>query len=188
MEREKYQQSFTILMLFVCVIFMTVGFAAYSTNLTIGGSATVKNASWNVKFDTNSYNETEGSVSPATQDDLTISGTSIQYAVNLEKPGDFYEFEVDVVNNGTFDAKLTSVTMSSLSEAQKKYLTYEITYDGVTYSQTATNLSSLLTKNGGTKTAKVTVTYKANTLETELPVNEDNVTLTATLHYDQVTN
>ena len=58
--------------------------------------------------------------------DRSISNLSMTYKVTLSKPGDFYEFTVDVKNSGTFDASLTGITMTYLTEAQSKYLTYKV--------------------------------------------------------------
>ena len=52
----------------------------------------------------------------------SVGETSITYEVTLEKPGDFYSFDIDVINDGSFDAQLTKITMSELTEAQSKYL------------------------------------------------------------------
>lgn len=183
MEREKYQQSFTILMLFVCVIFMTVGFAAYSTNLTICGSATVKNASWNVAFDTAKYTESENSVA-ATEHSVTADTAS--FTIALTEPGDFYEAEYLVENTGTFNAKLASVAFTKKPTAdQSKYLTFTVTVDGTIYDTDTTGLNVALAKTTGTHVVKTRVNYVQPDSATELPTEQQVVELSVTLGYTQ---
>lgn len=45
-------------------------------------------------------------------------------------PGEFYEFTVDVVNEGSIDAMIDSVVKTpELTSAQAKYIKYEISYE-----------------------------------------------------------
>lgn len=185
MEKKRNGQLAVILVLAVAILFMSVGFAAYSTTLNINGTATVKANKWSVHFVDTSYAETTGSVAATTH---TISDTSATYTVTLTKPGDFYEFSVDVINDGSFDAVLKSITMSTLSAAEAKYLTYTLTYDGTAYtaSQSGLSLSLPYATGSNTKTVKVRVSYVQPENSADLPTTEDaTVTLTASLGYEQ---
>ena len=119
MEKKKNTQMFVIAILAVAVLTMSVGFAALTQTIDISGNVSVASSSWNIQFDTSSYQESAGSVSVAA-DNRTISGTSMTYNVTLTKPGDFYEFTVNVKNTGTFDANLTGISMSALTTEQAK--------------------------------------------------------------------
>ena len=55
--------------------------------------------------------------------------TRIDFSANLKEPGDFYEFTVYTVNDGTIDAMVDHVEKFELSEEQKKYLDFSVTYD-----------------------------------------------------------
>lgn len=182
MEKKKGMQIMVIAVLAFAILFMSVGFAAYGQNLAINGTATVKANKWSVHFDTESYAQTTGSVTPTTK---TIDNLSVNYNITLEKPGNYYEFTIDVVNDGTFDAVLNSITMSTLSEAQKKYLKYEVTYDNSKYTETDTTLNADLVVNA-TKTVKVRVEYVQPAESTDLPSTDAvNLSLTAALAYNQ---
>ena len=192
MEKQKHVQTAIIGVLAVAILVMAVGFALYEQNLNIGGTANVTAASWNVHFVTSGtgvYATTTGSITPSTPP--TVTGTSVStYNITLAKPGDYYEFTIDVVNEGTIDAKLNGITLSSLSEAAAPYVSYTVYYNDTPYTAT-TDLSSsniVLTKASGsnpTDTVKVRVEYKTptSTNPTLLSQSLENISLTATLHY-----
>lgn len=184
MEKQKNTQIIVIAVLAVAILVMSVGFAIFTQNLTLNGTTTVASASWGLEFVPASYTETAGSVE-VTPANRTIAGTSMTYNVSLEKPGDFYEFTVNVENKGTFDTNLTDITMSTLTAAQQKYLTYSIVYGGQTYTASATGLTHSLTA-GNTAPVKVRVEYILPESSTDLPATEVTVNLTASLTYKQV--
>lgn len=182
--KEKNTQMFVIAILAVAVLTMSVGFAAFTQTLDISGNVSVASSSWNIQFDTSSYQESAGSVTVAA-DNRTISGTSMTYNVTLTKPGDFYEFTVNVKNTGTFDANLTGITMSPLTTEQSKYLTYEIDYNSNTYTSTQTGLSISLANTSGVVPVKVKVSYVQPENPADLPSSEVTIPLTASLTYNQ---
>lgn len=184
MEKQRNTQMLVIAVLAVAVLTMSVGFAAFTQTLNINGNTTVSASSWNVKFVTDSYAESSGSVT-VSETNRTITGTSVTYAVKLTKPGDFYEFTINVKNSGTFNANLTGVTLSSLSAEQSKYLTYTLTYNSTQYSASASGLSVPLNANGGIVPVKVRVEYIQPTKPEDLPQSEVVVPLTASLTYEQ---
>lgn len=184
MEKQKNTQLLIIGILAVALLTMSVGFATFTSTLNIAGNATLTGASWDIQFDNTSYSETTGSVNvPETA--RTISGTSITYNVTLSKPGEFYEFTINVLNKGTFDANLTGVTLSSLSETQSKYLKYTLTYDNTTYETTTQNLQTMLAKTNGTAAVKVRVEYVQPENSEDLPEATITIPLTASLTYVQ---
>lgn len=184
MEKNKGTQTLVIVLLSFTILFMTVGFAVFASTLTINGTATVSPSKWSVHYVTNTYAESTGSVAA---DSTNITNTDVTYSVTLAKPGDFYEFTINVINDGTFDAVLKALTMTSLTTAQSKYLTYTVTYDGTDYSASASNLSLSLpcTSGSNTKTVKVRVTYVQPENSSDLPADAVNVTLNASLDYEQ---
>lgn len=182
MEKQRNTQMMVILVLAVAVLTMSVGFAAYSASLSINGTANVSAASWDVKFDTTTF--TESSTIKATTKNIT--GTNVTYTVALAKPGDYYEFTIDVKNLGTFNANLTDVSLTALTEEQSKYLTYKLSYKGVDYSSEATGLSVPLAAKTGVEPVTVRVEYVAPTDPADLPAADVQLSLTASLTYKQV--
>ena len=180
-EKTRKQKNLLIAGLLAIVLVMAIGYAAFATQLNINGTATVKSANWKVHFVDTTYAESTGSVQATSK---TITDTDVTYTVTLTKPGDFYEFSINVENAGTIDAKLQSITMSALTAAQAKYLTYKLTYDGTDYTATTTGLSNALNASAS-KTVKVRLDYVQPESSEDLPASDATVTLTASLDYVQ---
>ena len=75
--------------------------------------------------------------------------------------------------------------MSSLTTEQQKYLKYTVTYDGTEYTASTSNLAIALAKQTGTAPVKVRVEYVQPTDAADLPASDVEVSLTATLAYEQ---
>ena len=183
MEKKKNVQIFVIAALSFAILFMSVGFATYASQLTINGTTTVRANKWSVHYVDSSYAETTGS-KVATK---TITNTDFTFSVTLEEPGDFYEASLNVINDGTFDATLNSITLSTLTAAEAKFLKYTVTYDGTAYDATRTGLNSSLpfATGSNTKAVKVRVEYIQPESSADLPQENVDVTLTASLDYAQ---
>lgn len=95
MKKENSRTNYIVIALLVLVIGISIGYAALSATLNINGSSTIGKASWDVHFA--NIIETAGGVT-ATKAATITSGnaTEVTYDVTLAKPGDYYEFEVDV--------------------------------------------------------------------------------------------
>ncbi len=184
MEKNKNTQLIVIAMLSFAILFMTVGFAAYASTLNINGTATVSPTKWSVHFVNGSYAESTGSVAAT---DYSVTDNTVTYTVTLDKPGDFYEFTVNVINDGNFDATLKALTMSTLTAEQAKYLTYTVDYDGHEYNASQSSLSYDLPYAAGSNTVpvKVKLTYVQPENSADLPATAATVTLTAALDYQQ---
>ena len=181
MKKSFNYSTIAVIVLAVAVTVMAIGYAGFAQELKITGTANVSSASWNVQFNEDSFNETSDIKSTT----KTIAGTSVSYSVGLTKPGDTYSFEIDVTNNGTFNAQLSSILLTKPTEDQAKYLTYEVTYDGTTYDADTTGLTLAL-NSGNSKKVTVTVTYVQPEDPTHLPTSAVDVNLGVTLNYDQI--
>ena len=167
-----------VLLLLLLVVGVSVGYAALSKTLNINGTSNIaNNARWDVHLE--NVQVTGGSANATTP--AKLSGTdTITFAVDLNTPGDFYEFTFDVVNDGTIDAKLnTKPSIPSIPENLKSYVTYTVTYsDG----GTALNANDTLA-HGATKKVKVRLEFKKDIAQ--LPTVEDPLALSFTLNYVQ---
>lgn len=106
---KKNKKNKTLLTVLILLLAITIGYAAIATTLKINGSADVKSARWNVYWDENSIAVTEGSVETSEGNGARVTDagkTQIEYSVELSEPGDFYEFTVDAVNEGSLNAKI----------------------------------------------------------------------------------
>ena len=145
------KNNILIVILFAIAVLMSVGFAVLSTTLNINGTAKVKASSWDIHFE--NVVISEGS-SEAIKEAVIANedATLVEYEVELEKPGDFYEFTVDAVNDGTIDAL---VNLVSLTGADSEYINYQVTY----LNGSNINIGDALAA-GVSETYKVRVEYK----------------------------
>ena len=111
MQKKKFVQNVTIIVLAVAIIIMSVGYATYYTPLNIEGTTTIEKASWDIHF----ANPTKTANTTVDEAKITApslaTGTSLSFGVSMPL-GTVYEFTVDVENNGTFDAKLTDFNLT----------------------------------------------------------------------------
>ena len=176
--KKKSNRKFVLLVLALLLFTITVGYAALSTTLNINGTSKINNATWNVQF--KNLTVTPGSVS-ATKAATIDSATEIDYNVELIKPGDFYEFTVDVTNTGTIDAKLGEAPiLSGVSAEQDVYTNYTVTYSD----DTAINANDKLAA-GATKKLKVRVEFDRNITNSQLPTEAQTLDLKFAMNYVQ---
>lgn len=179
MRRENYIQNVIIALLAITVLAMSIGYAAYTQQLNVNGTATFSKATWDVHFDTDSFNETS-TIKATTKE---VGNTTITYAVTLPKPGSEYSFTVNAKNFGTIDATMKKITLSGLTAAQAKYITYTVSYNGTDYTTTTDNLSIPLAANAS-HPLTVTVAYVLPAEATDLPQVDTDVNLTVALDYE----
>lgn len=115
---KRMDRSLLIVFLITVLGIMAVAFAAFSTQLTINGSANIT-STWNVGFDTTKTSGT-GVVSTAgTATGGTISYTDAQHAsissTGLVKPGDSATYTLTIKNTGSIAATLGTPTISGTS-------------------------------------------------------------------------
>ena len=125
------------MLLIIMLLAVTVGFALLSTTLKINGLTGIKSNTWDIHWDGTTAQVTEGSV---TTTKPTVDGTNndtVSFSVQLELPGDFYEFTIDAVNAGTIDGAVSVLpTIEVYDENNIKlsgddipdYINYEIKY------------------------------------------------------------
>ena len=191
-DNRKVLYGLVALALVLSVVGISIGFASMSQDLTISGTTEVVPASWKIKFANLSSptlaGDAEVTTAPTIQGDTHIGN----YAIKLTMPGDSVTYTFDVVNDGTIDAKLTSLvkaaptfTASGTNNAATDATTvqsnfvYELTYaDG-----SAIGVNDELDA-GDTVGMKLVVGY--NTNANALPQDKVSVTgMDITLTYGQ---
>lgn len=194
MEKERTNKILAIVAICVAVAGLTVGFAAFSSTLTINGTGTVKASNWQVRFENLSAVTKTGTASEVTAPTINTNDTNIgDYDVTFTTPGDSISYTFDVANNGTFDAEVTTVTIptptctgtgaNAETDATNvcNNLTYTLTYaDG-----TAINVADALTASQK-KTLKLTLTYGTSITADKLPSDDVEISnLGITVLYSQ---
>lgn len=169
--------SLTLIIMAISILSLTVVYAALSVTLNITGSTEIAASNWDIHLE-NPIVRT-GSVSANAP---SISGNNnLSFTANLKTPGDYYEFSVDVVNDGTVDAMIDSVVKTpELTEEQSKYIKYEATY------QNGNSISTKQTLKKGTRTPIIIrVEFRKDLTAADLPKTTTNLNLKLTLVYVQ---
>ena len=164
-------------LILVCVFTLTIAYAALNAVLTIQGNAEVVGSNWDIHLE----NPVVKSGSSTTDVPIITSGRSLTFNTTLNMPGDFYEFTVDVVNNGSIDAMIDKVTKTpELTVEQAKFLKYEVSYANGESLSTKQNIAS-----GVTMPIKVRVEYRKDLTGSDLPSGQVVLNLSLILDYIQ---
>lgn len=181
-----------IIVLGVAIIIMSVGYAAYGTNFEIKGSTTIKSTFWDVHFEntTSTSNTTVEDFERITPASTNSNATSLNFAVAL-KPGEVYEFTTTIRNGGTFDSRLSSISLvgnkdsedisSDGLEYQNQYIKYSVTYDDGSEIKNGDLLDA-----GSYKKILIRVEYIKADDNTNIPENDENYVFSLNMNYTQV--
>lgn len=115
-----------IIPLLLLLLIVSIGYAYVSSSLGIFGTSGIPKMSWDVHFD--NIVESENSIKAKSPAELLNNNTKLEFDVAFETLGDKYEFDVDIVNDGTIDAMINSISMYGLSSGNDEYVTYKVTY------------------------------------------------------------
>ena len=173
-------------------IVMLIGliYAAFTGQLNIAGSGVSRISKWDIHFENLSTITTSHTAKVLAQPRLA-SGTSIvDYSVSVTSPGDTISFTVDVVNEGNYNAEITSVSVSTPSCSGDdstsnnnvcNHLHYSLTYDSGASVQVGDTLYAKETNK-----MKVTLTYDDTVIASELPTEEVSISnLGITITFEQ---
>ena len=179
---RRYKKNSMALLLLIMLIALGIGYAILTSNLSINGITGINNARWSVYFDNVQVNN--GSVNTVTQaPTIDSSKTNINYSVTLNTPGDYYEFTVDVVNDGTIDAMIDTVTstINGLSPGELPiYLKYSVTYiDGIDIAP------KHILSSDDIETYKVRVEYNNDLDASQLPSESSTLNISLGVNYIQ---
>ena len=155
--------------IFILILFISIGFAYLSTTLSISGLIGYKGNSWNIYFDNIQMitNDVSGE-KPVINDNKD----SIDFNITFSEPSEVYKFSVDVVNDGTIDAMLSELIKTGINSSNEEYLDYSVTY----YNGDELAVNDLL-KHGTKVRVIVNVEYKYTT-EVLAPVGNNDYSLT----------
>lgn len=195
MKEKRNTIIFTIIIAAIAAITAVgIAYAAFSSQLNINGNAKVTASSWKIKFSNLAAVTTTGEAKEITAPTINEEDTKIgDYSVSLTNPGDTVTYKFDVVNEGTFDAKVSSVTIPTPtctgtgdtavvdSNNVCSNITYTLTYDDGTNVQ----MNDTLNK-GETKSMILTLKYANSVTSEQLPKNDVVISdLSTTIVYSQ---
>lgn len=196
----KEMKILVVAALIISIVAIGIGFAAFSENLTINGSASVQTSTWKVKFSELGTATLTGTASEVTKP--TLSDTTIEtYNATFKTPGDSVSYKIKVSNTGSYNAKITTATISVPSCTGKAgeatadadatkvcdKLTYTLVYD-TDDTQSAGQAVAVgdTLKAGETRPMVLTLKYAEFTDATLLPAADVSISnLGVTLVYSQ---
>ena len=115
--------------LLVLAVFISIGFAYLSTNLAINGTSLFKKSSWDVHFDNIEIDS--GSVQLQTGDyapTISNDGLTVSYKITCNIPGEYYKFNIDVVNDGSLNAKIDSINAPTIPQGYEDNILFSLKY------------------------------------------------------------
>ena len=123
---KKSKKNYVAIVLVVLLLALAVGYAAFSTNLTITGTAKTATGKWNVKF--TAATTTQSVYDPdSTDNTATFTDDTVTVNTLLKAPGDGATITATISNAGELDAVLTGyeVTSSDSSLVKKSDTVWE---------------------------------------------------------------
>ena len=187
MKRRERKKTF-IYLLIILLVSISIGYAFLTQELSINGTGKVTANNWSIYFDNIVFNNEN--VALSTGDSAAVINpttlTDVTYTITLQKPGDFYEFTVDVVNDGSLDAMVNTVSNKlggveiDATHPLPNYLNYSVTYsDGIAIAP------NHLLEHGETETYKVRLEYRKDISANDLPSTAQTLTLNFSVEYVQ---
>lgn len=221
MEKKRGTTIAVVAALIIAVVSLGIAFAAFSTTLNINGTATVQASNWDIYFmkaqngtkpttetALDSSNIAESNIQTGIPETVTATGsivaTTLTWNATFKTPGDKVVYTVYVKNGGSFDAKVTNVTLPNPTCKSGDPLTTETAVCAhIKYGLYTDASGQTAVANGQTLTAGATTTYYLiayldnegwatdGTSGTGTPLPTDNVvtdSIQATVTYTQASN
>ena len=119
-----------VLVLVILLLAVSLGYAFLSTTLKINGFSHITKGIWDIHWD-NVANESGVTPTVAAYIKDNTKKQVVEYEVFLAKPGDYYEFTVDAVNEGTYDGIITKIESKVNGNALStlpNYVKYSVVY------------------------------------------------------------
>ena len=155
--------------IFILILFISIGFAYLSATLNIAGLIGYKGNSWNIYFDNVQMIKNDVS---ADKPIINNSKDSVDFNISFSEPGEIYKFSVDVVNDGTIDAMIGEIIKTGVDSTNEDYIDYSVKYSN----GEEVNVNDLLAHNRKVRLI-VNVEYKYTT-DRLAPENTGNYSLT----------
>lgn len=167
-DKTKDRKNALIIALVAVILFMSLGYAAFASSLNINGTAKTT-GSWDVEFTNLSETLSSGAVAKTA---AAYTATTVTFDVELHAPGDYATYTATIENNGTIDAKLTSIIAPNLDGT-----------DPIIYSLSGLAVNDVL-EAGDSTTVTIRIDYDSSITQ---PLEQAfNKALSVTLNFSQV--
>lgn len=177
MRRRKNNKIYVLI---IILLVLTIGFAALSTTLKINGAAIINKNTWSIYWN-NVHNEK--GITPASGPTIGNDqepNTLVTFTVNLNQPGDYYEFDIDAVNAGTIDAKVSLINKTDIPDAYKDIIEYKVTYENLAPIKVGDRLDA-----NSKSTYKVLVKYRDDITASQIISEDISLEISASITYNQ---
>ena len=179
-----YRKKSVFLILIILLFGLSIGYATVYGDFKINGMAGVNKQGWEVYW--NNAQVIQGSVSQTAPTIIAgannTANTKVSFQVDLTNPGQYYEFTVDAVNNGTIDAMITNIekTVNDIDVNSEQcplpaYVSYTVTYADGTEIEENQLLAKKTNNTATTQKYKVKVEFLSNVDSSSL--GNDTLTL-----------
>ena len=163
--------------LIILILFISIGFAYLTRDLSLSGISSIFRNTWDIHFE--NVQVKSGSVEASTPV-IDVDETSVSFYAELNEPGDYYEFTIDAVNEGTIDAMIDTFSSIEIDEEIAPLVEYTITYED------GEALAQYQELNAGDSCVyKIRLYYKLDINEEDLPDEAISLDLTFTVDYIQ---
>lgn len=177
--KQKYTMILFAIVMFVIVTGIGIAYAAISQELYVNGNLNVNTKSaWKIKFTNLSIATIKGTakeiIPPMINNDTKVG----DYEVILPTPGDSITYEFDVLNDGTLDAELSSITISIPECREGDVVSQNArnvcnnTSHKLTYADGSTIQSGDILRAKESRRLKLSLEYSRNITIEELPKND----------------
>ena len=112
----KDSKNLVIGLLCTVLCIMAVAYAAFSTTLTINGTASI-DSTWGVEIDDVTCTPVAGGSVAIDYTEPEVNGTSVTIDAGFNQPGDTLTCVVTIVNTGNLEARLESITPTAANVA-----------------------------------------------------------------------
>ena len=182
MEKMRRTKALVIVVLLIVIAGLTVAFAALSTTLNINGTAYLDAAKWGIKFKNLSEPVSVGTASTTGTAKIEEAKSAEINGINvgLSTPGDKVTYKVDLVNEGTINAKIDNIEKTVLTSEQQRYLIFKVTDNNGKEVSEGDILSA-----GETKNLTITVEFIKDLTKEDLPKQTSTISLSYKLNFVQ---
>ena len=181
---NRLKKYYAIFVLILIVVILSIGYSYLNSSLAINGTSNINNPTWSIYFDDvvvddESFIYSSENATPTIGSDLL----SLSYDVVFDTPGQFYDFTVNIINDGSIDAMIGSITSTINNQpitSLPSYLTYSVTYyDGVEIGE------NQLLAAGSWDVIKIRIEYLKDIEVSDLPTTEVTLHLDYSMEYVQ---
>lgn len=160
------------------ILLLSTGFAFLASDLLLRGNVLLK--AYTFRMTLNNPSVKTGSVAGDTPT-VSSDGTKLYCGADFTYPGEYYEVEFYIVNSGTQDGEITTLTFPSLTTTESRYISYSLKYEN----GDPVSLHDIIESNTSTKVL-YRVTYNSTASINDLSSNYTIKNLDLTMKFTRV--